>query len=109
MRKLTKGQKRDIIAVAAKRDADIDYSDVRPIVDWSGAEVGKFYRPAKKPVTMRLDVDIIEWLRSEGRGYQTKANWLLRHAMVHFMKNKNRVREKATRGSGKPQARGRKP
>jgi len=50
-------------------------------VDWAGAEVGRFYRPAKLPVTIRLDEDVIDWLKSYGRGYQTKANLLLRHAM----------------------------
>jgi hypothetical protein len=42
----------------------------------------------KKPVTMRLDSDVIAWLKSDGRGYQTKANWLLRHAMLHFRQEK---------------------
>jgi len=51
------------------------------VLDWSDAEIGKFYRPTKKPVTMRLDADVIEWLKGYGRGYQTKANMLLRHAM----------------------------
>lgn len=86
MRKLTKQQKRDIQAIAAKRDRDIDFSGAPPVLDWSGAEIGKFYRPAKKPVTMRLDSDVIAWLKADGRGYQTKANWLLRHAMLHFTK-----------------------
>src|ERR1700756_24259 len=84
MRKLTKEQKRDIKAIAAKRDQDIDFSDAPPVPDWSGAEIGKFYRPKKKPVTMRLDSDVIAWLKADGRGYQTKANWLLRSAMLHF-------------------------
>jgi uncharacterized protein (DUF4415 family) len=84
MRKLTKEQKRDIRAIAAKRDEDIDFSDAPPVLDWRGAEIGKFYRPKKKPVTMRLDSDIIAWLKADGPGYQTKANWLLRHAMTHF-------------------------
>jgi len=88
MRKLTKEQKRAAAAIAAKRDSDIDFSDAPRVVDWSGAEVGKFYRPAKKPVTMRLDVDVLEWLRADGRGYQTKANQLLRHAMLHFSQKK---------------------
>ena len=82
MRKLPKEQKRDIAAIAAKKDADIDFSDVPAVVDWSGAEIGKFYRPRKKPVTMRLDADVLEWLKAYGKGYQTKANLLLRHAMV---------------------------
>jgi len=67
-----------------KKDEDIDFSDVAPVLDWSGAEMGKFYRPKKKPVTMRLDSDVIAWLKADGRGYQTKANWLLRQAMSHL-------------------------
>ncbi len=82
MRKLTKEQKRDISAIAAKREEDIDLSDMPEVVDWSRAEMGKFYRPPKRPVTMRLDVDVIEWLKGYGKGYQTRANLLLRHAMA---------------------------
>jgi uncharacterized protein (DUF4415 family) len=82
MKKLAAAQKREIAAIAAKNDATIDFSDMPEVVDWTGAEVGRFYRPLKRPVTMRLDEDVIEWLKSYGRGYQTKANLLLRHAMV---------------------------
>jgi uncharacterized protein (DUF4415 family) len=82
MKKLTKEQKRDIAAIAAKRDEDIDFSDMPAVVDWSRAEIGKFYRPAKTPVTLRLDADVVEWLKGFGKGYQTRANMLLRHAMV---------------------------
>ena len=84
MRKLTKMQKEDIKRLRAKRDEDIDFSDAPPVLDWSKAEIGKFYRPQKKPVTIRLDADVVDWLKSAGRGYQTKANWLLRSAMIHF-------------------------
>jgi uncharacterized protein (DUF4415 family) len=82
MRKLTKEQKRDIAAIAAKRETDIDFSDMPEVVDWSGAEIGKFYRPRKKSVTMRLDQDVLQWLKAYGKGYQTKVNFLLRHAMM---------------------------
>jgi len=81
MRKLTKEQKRDIAAIAAKRDEDIDLSDMPEVLDWSRAEVGKFYRPPKKSVTMRLDEDVLEWIKGFGPGYQTRVNHLLRHAM----------------------------
>jgi uncharacterized protein (DUF4415 family) len=84
MKKLTKEQKKDIRAIGAKKDADIDFSDAPPVVDWTKAEIGKFYRPKKQPVTMRLDSDVIDWLKSGGSGYQTKANWLLRSAMVQM-------------------------
>ena len=97
MRKLTKEQKRDIRAIAAKRDGDIDFSDAPAVLDWSGAEIGKFYRPTKKPVTMRLDSDVIAWLKADGRGYQTKANWLLRHAMLHNTKEKGRSKRERFR------------
>jgi hypothetical protein len=70
------------------------------VLDWSGAEIGKFYRPAKKPVTMRLDTDIVGWLKSYGRGYQTRVNILLRHAMMNSV---TRTREKGPIGKPGPQ------
>ena len=97
MRKLTKEQKRDIRAIAAKRDEDIDFSDAPAVVNWSEAEIGKFYRPTKKLVTMRLDSDVIAWLKADGRGYQTKANWLLRHAMLHDTRAKSLSRREGSR------------
>lgn len=62
------------------RDEDIDYSDA-PRIDWSSAVRGKFYRPVKQSVTVRLDADVIAWLKSKGEGYQTRLNALLRRAM----------------------------
>ena len=82
MRKLTRDQKRQIATIAAQKDSEIDLTEMPEVTDWSGAEVGRFYRPPKKPVTIRLDTDIVEWLKSYGRGYQTRVNHLLRHAMV---------------------------
>jgi len=81
MKKLEAARKQEIDTIAAKTDATIDFSDMPEVVDWTGAEIGRFYRPTKRPVTIRLDHDVIEWLKSYGRGYQTKANLLLRHAM----------------------------
>jgi uncharacterized protein (DUF4415 family) len=97
MKKLTRNQKRQIVAVAAKKDADIDLSEMPEVLDWSGAEIGKFYRPPKKPVTMRLDTDIISWLKGYGRGYQTKANVLLRHAMMNSFGRARQKLNKQTR------------
>jgi uncharacterized protein (DUF4415 family) len=95
MRKLTKVQRQEIKSIAAKKDEHIDFSDVAPVLDWGTAEIGKFYRPEKKPVTIRLDSDVIAWLKADGRGYQTKANLLLRHAMLHFgKKTKTRSRDR---------------
>jgi uncharacterized protein (DUF4415 family) len=81
MKKLAAAQKLDIATIAAKTDTTIDFSEMPEVLDWSGAEIGRFYRPAKRSVTIRLDEDVVDWLKSYGRGYQTKANLLLRHAM----------------------------
>jgi hypothetical protein len=51
MKKLTKEQKLQIANVAAKKDADIDLSEMPEVIDWTGAEIGKYHRPPKKPVT----------------------------------------------------------
>lgn len=95
MKTLTKEQKRDIAAIAGKKNRDIDLSEMPEVLDWSGAEIGKFHRPTKKPVTMRLDEDVIEWLKGFGRGYQTKANLLLRHAMTATKNAKRGTRKSA--------------
>lgn len=100
MRKLTKEQKRNIRALEKMRDDEIDFSDIPEVLDWSGAEIGKFYRPKKKPVTMRLDEDVIEWLKAGGRGYQTRANQLLRHAMGHLNK-RTRIMRAGSAARGK--------
>ena len=41
------------------------------------------YKPIKKTVNVRLDADVIEWLQSGGKGYQTRMNAILREAMLH--------------------------
>jgi uncharacterized protein (DUF4415 family) len=73
--------KRELRALVRMRDDEIDTSDIPEVVDWSKAVVGKFYRPIKAPVTIRLDADVLAWLKSKGRGYQTRINKLLRAAM----------------------------
>lgn len=72
---------RDLAALRDQRDEDIDLSDIPELTDASRAVIGKFYRPIKKPVTVRLDADVLGWLKSKGVGYQTRINALLRQAM----------------------------
>ena len=45
-------------------------------------ELAEFYRPIKKPVTLRLDADVIAWFQRQGRGYQTRINAALRKLMM---------------------------
>ena len=63
------------------KDSEIDLKDAAELAHWDRAVVGKFYRPIKKPLTIRLDADVLAWLKSQGKGYQTRLNSLLRAAM----------------------------
>ncbi len=49
-------------------------------------EVMEFYKPIKKPVTLRLDADVLAWFRRDGRRYQTRINGALRKVMEREMK-----------------------
>ena len=46
------------------------------------SEVGLLYSPIKKPVTIRVDADVLAWFKKKGRGYQTRMNRALRRAMM---------------------------
>ena len=72
----------ELKALAEMSDDDIDYSDIPQITDFSGFEVGRFYRPVKETVTMRLDADVLHWLKQGGRGYQSRLNAILRKEMT---------------------------
>jgi uncharacterized protein (DUF4415 family) len=81
-KKLSKKLENELRALEAMSDDDINYSDIPRRTDWSGAVVGRFYRPIKTPLTVRVDVDVLAWLRSKGEGYQTRLNRILRDAML---------------------------
>jgi len=81
---LTARQKREIQALAALPEDKIDTSDIPelPPGAWKNAVRGKWYRPVKQPVSIRLDADVLAWLKSKGTGYQTKVNIFLRERML---------------------------
>ena len=81
---LTPSQKRELTALASLPDDQIDTSDIPelPPGAWKNAVRGRFYRPVKQAVSMRLDADVIAWLRKSGKGYQTRANSILRERML---------------------------
>ena len=81
---LTARQKREIRALAAMPEEEIDTSDIPelPPGAWKKAVRGKWYRPVKQAVSIRLDADVLAWLKAKGDGYQTKLNGLLRKQML---------------------------
>ena len=78
---LTEAQRENLKRLAERPDDEIDYSDIPEITDFNGFEVGKFYRPLKEAVTVRLDADVVHWLKRDGKGYQTRLNAILRREM----------------------------
>ncbi|MGD0697583.1 MAG: BrnA antitoxin family protein [Terriglobia bacterium] len=81
MRKVTGRLAKEIKDLKRMKDREIDLTDIPETADWSKAVVGKFYRPIKKSLTIRIDADVLAWLRAQGKGYQTRINALLRAAM----------------------------
>lgn len=81
MSKRGKKKTDELAALADLPDADINTSDIAEIADWSAAVRGHFYRPLKQSITIRLDADVIHWLKQGGKGYQTRVNKILRRAM----------------------------
>lgn len=86
-RELTEAERAELQELAKRSDDQIDYSDIpaTTAADWVGAEVGKFYRPLKSQLTLRVDADVVEWFKREsvdGKGYQTRINKALREYMA---------------------------
>ena len=53
-----------------------------PLEFWAKGAIGKHYRPIKTAVSIRVDNDVLAWLKSQGEGYLTRANDILRRAML---------------------------
>ena len=75
---LTPELQAELDALAAMPDTEIDTTSMPPITDWSRAVRGQFYRPIKRPLSLRVDADIIDWFQRQGQGYQTRMNSALR-------------------------------
>ena len=60
------------------KDDEINFSDRAPLDHAFFAQAELRVPQAKSLVTMRLDPDILGWLRSQGKGYQTRINAILR-------------------------------
>ncbi len=91
-RRLTTGRKRRLEKLSRRPDDEIDTSDIPELTEqfWQNAVRNPFYRPVKRQLTLRLDADVIAWLRRQGKGYQTRANALLRDAMLGDLNPKKR-------------------
>jgi len=81
MSKVTKQQAEELRQLAEQPEEIVDTSDIPEVKDWSEAHRGRFYRPIKQQVTLRIDADLLAWFRSQGGKYQTRINAALREYM----------------------------
>ena len=77
--KLKVKQRQQIETLRNLPDEQIDFSDIPEQLEIKGVQyLGLMFRPGKKSVTIRLDADMVDWFKSQGKGWQTKMNWALR-------------------------------
>lgn len=81
---LTAAQKRELKVLKRRSDSDIDYSDIPPLTEtfWKNAVRNPLYKPTKTSTTIRIDSDVLLWLKAQGRGYQSRINAILRREML---------------------------
>lgn len=86
---LTKEREAELKVLSQISDDAIDYSDIPQLSAdfWQNAVRGKFYRPVKTQTSVRIDADVIDWLKGQGKGYQTRMNAILRDAMMRDLKH----------------------
>ena len=86
---LTKARRAKLKALAARPDSAVDTSDIPEMTEeqWNNARRGHFYRPRKLQITARVDADVLDWLKRQGKGYQSRINAILRREMLTTVKS----------------------
>jgi uncharacterized protein (DUF4415 family) len=79
-----KGQK----TVRRKKTISLSAAEAPKRVSISAADLARWYKPAKEPVTLCLDTDVLSWFKKQGRGYQTRINRALRKVMQDEKKSR---------------------
>ena len=73
-----KSIKRDLKRIDAQGDQDIDYSDIPELDEDFFKKARVVVPPGKKQLTLRLDADVLAWMKAQGKGYQSRINAILR-------------------------------
>ncbi len=81
---LSAAQHAELEALRAMGDEAVDTSDIPALPEtfWQNAVRNPFYKPTKTSTTVRIDSDVLAWLRSGGKGYQSRINAILRREML---------------------------
>jgi uncharacterized protein (DUF4415 family) len=78
---MTKRELAELKRLAQMSDSKIDFSDAPEAPSRTRTLVGRFYRPVKQHISLRVDADVLAWFRSRGAKYQTYINQVLRREM----------------------------
>lgn len=68
---------------ASKRPIDLTDPDAPEITDFNNFVQGKFYRPVKQQITIRIDADVLAWFKEKSDKYQSLINQALREYALH--------------------------
>lgn len=77
----------ELEALKAMPDEDIDYSDIPPLDDEFWANARLVHPTPKEAISIRLDGDVLDYFKSQGKGYQSRINAVLRSYMEHDKKS----------------------
>ncbi|MDE2516442.1 MAG: BrnA antitoxin family protein [Rhodospirillales bacterium] len=85
---LTAAQQAELAALAARPKGATGDHDMPALTEafWQNAERGRFYKPIKTSTTLRIDADVLAWLKAQGKGYQSRINAILRREMLASLK-----------------------
>jgi uncharacterized protein (DUF4415 family) len=75
---LTRKQRADLARLKNLPDDKIDYSDIPPLTE---EQLSRMFQPNRQLIAVRLDREVLEWLRSFGPGYSTRIDKILRAVM----------------------------
>jgi uncharacterized protein (DUF4415 family) len=77
---LTEAQLAQLNALEGREPDTVDIPEA-PTENWKTARRGPLFRPRKEAISLRVDMDVLDWLRRRGPGYQTEINRILREKM----------------------------
>jgi uncharacterized protein (DUF4415 family) len=90
----SKKSETDLNRIDAMKEEDIDFSDNPEATPemFARAVVRRNFKviARKKQLTLRIDSDVVDWYKLQGRGYQTRINSLLRAYMKEHQRHASR-------------------
>lgn len=73
---------KELSEIETMPDSKIDITDIPERLDWKDAEMGKFYKPIKTQISLRVDADVLNWFKSRSSQYTSMINQALRAYII---------------------------